>query len=173
MGFLGKLAFWKKEEEQKPFTLNEDLSAPNPYQSPDQFGQNQSFSDPNFGQEQNFGGEQNHFDPNQNQAFGQQQNLGQQSYAQPPAAKYPDLTKKYNPGSYEYQKDPYQAPAANPYGQGSYQQYNNPQNINESILLKDIELISSKIDALRASIDSLNQRVINIEHSLRENRYKW
>lgn len=50
------------------------------------------------------------------------------------------------------------------------------EDMSGKMMSKDIELVSYKIDALRASIDSLNQRVINIEHLLREdreNKYKW
>jgi len=35
-------------------------------------------------------------------------------------------------------------------------------------LQKDLELISSKLDYLRASLDAINQRLVNIEHMARQ-----
>jgi hypothetical protein len=49
-------------------------------------------------------------------------------------------------------------------------------NMSDQIISKEIEVLSSKMDALRASVDSINQRMINIEYYLRqekENKYKW
>ena len=46
------------------------------------------------------------------------------------------------------------------FSQPAYPSYNNPQQEVES---KNLEIISSKLDALRASIESLSQRLANLE----------
>lgn len=38
------------------------------------------------------------------------------------------------------------------------------QEVRENPLQKDLELISSKLDYLKASLDAINQRLVNLEH---------
>ena len=74
----------------------------------------------------------------------------------------------------------YSQPAAQPaYGQSSFDQpdFNRPftinspqqqqmqqaQQVSSYTVAKDIEVISSKLDALRASLDIINQRLANLE----------
>lgn len=64
------------------------------------------------------------------------------------------------------QQQPYQKyPSFQQQGfQPSFQPQSYPQPANDSyIAAKNLELVSSKLDALKASIDALSQRVANIE----------
>ena len=70
---------------------------------------------------------------------------------QQPFQKYPSFPQQQN-----FQAPSFQAP---PSFQPSYP---SPSNDNY-IASKNLEIISSKLDALKASIDSLGQRVANIE----------
>jgi len=38
---------------------------------------------------------------------------------------------------------------------------------------KDLEIVSAKLDALKASLDSMNQRLANLEHIARESREQY
>jgi len=54
-----------------------------------------------------------------------------------------------------------------------YPGYQQQGNISE----KDIELISSKLDYLKAAIDNISQRLVNLENFAKEeqgrNKYRW
>jgi hypothetical protein len=43
---------------------------------------------------------------------------------------------------------------------------------HEFAVQKELEILSAKIDALRASIESVNQRIINIENIARQDQYR-
>jgi len=50
------------------------------------------------------------------------------------------------------------------------------QNESENPLKKDIELISSKLDYLKASLEAINQRIANLEHLTKQemnNNKRW
>lgn len=100
----------------------------------------------------------------ENLAFGDQ-------FGQPgaPGANPPGLGP--TPGMDQGAMDPGPSPAVQTppgpsmpsFSQPQYQQppsYGNPQQEVES---KNLEIISSKLDAIRASIESLNQRLANLE----------
>jgi len=81
----------------------------------------------------------------QNFGMGQQsQNLGLPTQSTPQSS---------------FQQPPSQQPS---YQQPQYQpsSYSNPQ---QDLAAKDMEIISSKLDALRVSIESINQRLANLE----------
>jgi len=54
--------------------------------------------------------------------------------------------------------------------------FQKPYQQPQQTLAKDIELISSKLDYLKAALDSLNQRLANLERIMqveKEQRYRW
>ena len=59
------------------------------------------------------------------------------------------------------------------------QQYDNQikssqsQNINSQNKDKDLEIISLKLDMIKASIDTINQRLANIEHIAKESQERY
>lgn len=59
--------------------------------------------------------------------------------------------------------------------QQSFPQNNNNNNNNQNPLKQDFELISSKLDYLKASIEAVNQRLANLEHLVRQeqDKKKW
>tara|TARA_Y100000294_G_scaffold175188_1_gene194722 strand:+ start:349 stop:729 length:381 start_codon:yes stop_codon:yes gene_type:complete len=80
--------------------------------------------------------------------LGTQPGLGQQSPGMPeqaPAQAYP-------------QQPPFQPQPAQPQFQA--QRYESPQ---QDMAAKNLEVISSKLDALRVSVESVNQRLANLE----------
>lgn len=54
-------------------------------------------------------------------------------------------------------------------------QHSSFPNNNQNPLKQDFELISSKLDYLKASIEAVNQRLANLEHLVRQEqeRKKW
>lgn len=58
-------------------------------------------------------------------------------------------------------------PTPTPYPQPPYQ-YASPPTSPSQITEKDLELISAKLDAIKALLESLNQRVANLERIARE-----
>ena len=70
-----------------------------------------------------------------------------------PFQKYPSFQGQQNLPNPSFQQ-PYQQPAQPSYPSAANDPY---------IASKNLEVISSKLDALKASIDALNQRVANIE----------
>ena len=71
--------------------------------------------------------------------------------SQQPFQKYPSFPPQQNFQAPNFQSPPAFQPSYPPASNDSY------------IASKNLEVISSKLDALKASIDSLNQRVANIE----------
>ncbi len=60
-----------------------------------------------------------------------------------------------------------------PYQQQSFQSHDTTY-----IISKNIEVVSSKLDALQASLESINQRLINLENIAKgeqdhSNKYRW
>jgi hypothetical protein len=107
MGFLGKLAFWKKKDDLdigKDLGIDKDMGL--------DIGQGPS---PDLGM-----------------------GLEPQQYQ-----KYPS-----------FQQSNFQPAFQQPYQQPSY---------SNDMTSKNLEVISSKLDALRASLESINQRLANIE----------
>lgn len=81
--------------------------------------------------------------------FGAQGDLGLGSTPEPNFGAQPPR----QPSTPSFQQPPQQ------FAQPSFQQ----QSHNDYSVSKDIEVISSKLDALRAGIESINQRLANIE----------
>ena len=80
----------------------------------------------------------------------EQPGFGQQSFGQQP----------------RYQQQFPQAPSQQPsFSPQQFQQYQPPRYdySQQDMASKNIEIVSSKIDAMRASLDSINQRLANIE----------
>ena len=77
----------------------------------------------------------------------------------------PDLGMGMEQQQQPWQKNPsYQQPQQNFQAQAFQAPAQQPSMSNDSyIASKNLEVISSKLDALRASIESINQRLANIE----------
>ncbi len=142
MGFLDKVMFWKKSDDdfsdlglgdKNNLAFGDDFGAgmQTPGTPPSPFGSSQANP------------------PNQS-AYGQ--GFGQSSFGQPEQSfgRYPPSPAFSNP-----------QPPAQPFTpQYSQPRYDNPQDDLNS---KNLEIISSKLDALRAAVESLSQRLANIE----------
>ena len=130
MGFLGKLAFWKRREEpdfglgKEPLGLGGDLGL--------------SGADMGFPDAGGFGAQTM---PNMPAQPTMQQPLQQQT------------------APYGFQ----QAPPSYGYQQPAAMQ----QSPREYTVAKDIEVISYKLDALRAALESINQRLASLERIAR------
>lgn len=59
-------------------------------------------------------------------------------------------------------------PTPTPYPQPTYQYSSPPTPPQSAVTEKDLELISAKLDAIKALLESLNQRVANLERIARE-----
>jgi hypothetical protein len=119
MGFLDKLAFWKKKDEFEGIGLGDK-------------GQSLSsgLGSPDFGM-----------------GTGMEGGYGLPTQPAQPTAAQPMQQPSY-PQSYTQ-------PSFQPQFQQSPQQTTSTE--------KDLEIISSKLDAIRATIDSINQRLANLE----------
>ncbi len=118
MGFLGKLAFWKKKDNlddiSRDLGLDKDLGLDmGPGPSPD---------------------------------LGMGLDQGPQAQQQP-YQRYPSMQQPTGFQSYP----------------GHPQGYQQPYPGEDMMASKNMEVISSKLDALRVSLDSINQRLANIE----------
>ena len=157
MGFLDKIMFWKKEDDF-------DALGKNPM--PDPFGGKEY----GMGNEMQFPtdsstGYDHPYDTGMSQSYGQNgmpaygQN-GMYGYGQGTAQSLPNPTPsqpKMQPDDFSRQRFPGQQQYS-----PSYTSYQPPQ-MQQNMESKNMEIISSKLDALRASIESLNQRLANIE----------
>ena len=145
MGFLDKLMFWKKDDN---FSFPEK---------------------PTFGMDPGLGKGANHPLPEQNNSFGRSADPG-----------LPDMNQGGNeweknqggfPGSFEnpahskpqsldssFREQPFQQPFQQ---QSPHQQPS--QNTGDYMVSKNIEILSSKMDALRVGIESINQRLAHLE----------
>ena len=64
----------------------------------------------------------------------------------------------------------YNQPAPGHEAPGAFQQQGG--NISPDMLSKDLQLISSKLDTIKAQIEHMNQRIINIEKKAYEEEHK-
>lgn len=152
MGLFGKLAFWKKEDDFSDLGLGKpaDLTQAD-------FGPNMSFERGlEQGDETGLG--------NTGRSF---RNTGQQPFD---AGMQPDFDSSTGVDNYPSQQQST--------SQSRMQQPPAPYNTHtptphEYMLSKDIEVISSKLDALRASLDSINQRLANLERMAESPRRGW
>ena len=145
MGFLDKVMFWKKGDDdfsdlgagdKNNLAFGDDFGAgmQTPGTPPSPFGSSQA-------------------NPSQS-AYGSQ-GFGQSNFGQQPPeqsfGRYPQSPAFSNP-----QPPPQSFAPQYP----SQPRYDNPQDDLNS---KNLEIISSKLDALRAAVESLSQRLANIE----------
>jgi len=150
MGVFGKLAFWKKREENlEPnlglgqANLGIDLQSPN-------FSPNLGMQEPDLGlQQDNLGLDMQ----NQQQQYPNQQQFnpfGSQNYTPRNPGNGATIVRQTE------QQFPFQ------------QNQNQPQQLSQHQMLynKDIELLYAKLDTIRASIEIVNQRLSNIERSM-------
>ena len=77
--------------------------------------------------------------------------MGLEPLSQQPMQKYPSFQPQQNFQASSFQPSP------------QYQQPPSYSSNDSYIASKNLEVISSKLDALKASIDSMSQRVANIE----------
>ena len=119
MGFLSKLAFWKKKNDFGDFGKDLDLGK-------------------DLGMDLNQG-------PSPDLGMGLE--ASPQFPQQQPYQKYPSFQPSQN-----FQAPSFQAPS-----------YSQPPSNDNYIASKNLEVISSKLDALRASLESISQRLANIE----------
>ena len=152
MGVFDKLKFWGKKEDDLG-----DLG----------LGKEELGGDPFGGGKDPFAGE-NPF-PDIGSADTQQQAAPQPSYQQNPRAS-PQGYAQSSPAQQRFQQPQmygqYEQPDFNrPFSMNAQQpqQQVMQQPMNAYNVSKDIEIISSKLDALRASLDIINQRLTNIE----------
>lgn len=145
MGVLDKVMFWKKNDDFADLGLaSEDSMEP--------LAQEQSDinQDMNLGPTGGFSQQDLGFDPNQKQ--GREFN-SQQNYAQ-----YP-------------QDNPYSNQNNMRQGQNMGSQFSQDSSHSDMMMTKNMEIISSKLDALRASLESMNQRLANLERLAASENY--
>jgi len=142
MSFFEKMRFWKKKEDDFSnvgLNLNKDFSAPD-------FGLGKS-DDITSG-----------YDPSLNSApSGFQQPGSQQQFQSPPQYSPPNQFGQQNFSAPQstFAPQPAFSQASQPY----YQQQSSPQYT----VSKEIEIISIKLDAIRSSLESINQRIAGLE----------
>lgn len=138
MGILDKIMFWKKGDDD----LDSLGLKPGEGFNPDANMANLGLDDSSPGMDPNAG-----MPP-----FGNDPFPGSQTPQSPPSFGGPPQSS-------------FTSPQQSSFGQPSHQQ---PMQSTQSYTAeKDFEIISSKLDALRAAIDSLSQRLANLEHIAR------
>ena len=135
MGILGRLAFWKKKDEFAGLGLGD--------------------RQPNLGKG---------FDPNQGMVPGLGNDMG---FGSEFGSSFSSSSSNFNPGA---NKSSWQQPQSfeleNPQRPSFPQSVQQPQWQQPSYPpqnTRDYEVISAKLDSLRATMDSINQRLANIE----------
>jgi len=161
MAFMDKLMFWKKNE--MPDLSGKDLGL----DSGDNF--NQAPLDPGFGN-QDLGL------PNDN--FGQQDFSTPTSFDQQPFAQSNPPQQRFQPTNFSQRTPQYAANyPQNDFGRNPPQPmappgFNTAQAYEprQDMVSKDIEVLSYKIDTLKAAIDMVNQRLSNVEHMIMDRK---
>ena len=90
---------------------------------------------------------------------------------QKPLEKEPDFSTQYGTGKSIYGDE--QAPSITPVVQQPVLEPTRLESNEQYILKKDLEVISSKLDAIKAVLESLNQRIANIERIAMQEEKKW
>lgn len=155
MSFMDKIAFWKKKDDFGPSEdYFNDLSN-NPFHENQR--QNNNFHEDFNSMNKRFEND-DHFSNNQNLR--------------------PDLNvNQFNNKSFHEEEDDRNLRMDKPYE--VKQRPSTQNNIGDVDLLnKNIEIISSKLDTLKAELDSMNQRLIGIENFSKKKeepvrRYQW
>jgi hypothetical protein len=147
LGVLGKLAFWKKDDEDASFDSQFGSQFQQPFPSQQAFpSQQQIFPENQPGFQDQFG--KNQASPFSSDIFNPRQDF-------PRAENSPFASRQMNePSSLT------------------------PQMPHSSSLQKDMEIISAKLDALRSTLESMNQRIVNIERIANQEtdqkvKYRW
>lgn len=154
MGLLDKIPFFKKKDDFSDMGLGD---------KPDGFTSGYNSQDmPNF-DNSNYGQQDNMGLPQQQQQQPQGFSPQQQNFQAPSAPEAPSFQSPGNIPSFSQQS--------------SEQGY--PHHAN-TVVDKELEIISSKLDALRATLESMNQRIANLEaiargaqEESRPRRYKY
>lgn len=150
MAFLGKLKFWKKNDD---FNFGDDLGKDKMGLGND-LGLSKDSTGLGQGLDTNFG-------LGNEQSFPQDNSMNQQTSQQ----KWQQPQQSFGKQDYDPFNDSMQ------HGQQGYTVvkpvHNENNNYNKD---KEMEIVSLKLDSLRVSIDSLNQRLANIEQMLRSRR---
>ena len=145
MGIFGKLTFWKKKEDLDDFGKEFSKEMP--------LGGDFTPNSQSFGDSWNAPLDQQPFNPSAPPSFGQN-SFGQSSFGQSSPAQSPFGAQPSQPSSQQSFSSP-------SFSQPSYSP--SPPSGPDYINSKSLEVISSKLDALRAAIDSMNARLANIE----------
>ncbi|MBI5389890.1 hypothetical protein HZB02_00190 [Candidatus Woesearchaeota archaeon] len=149
MSLLGKLMFWKKEDLDFEKEINKDMG----------MKEDDLFKDAG---NQNFPGiETNDLTgkpSEEDSGMGSPMRFSQQNPLQQPTQQPPSYQRQ-NYGMQGMQQQ-----------QSAYQQYQVPQNVPQQmptdrdlIMNKNMEILSSKLEAIRISLESISQRLSNIE----------
>ncbi|MBW2984568.1 hypothetical protein KY361_05605 [Candidatus Woesearchaeota archaeon] len=163
MGLFSKLAFWRKEPELPGLG---EFGKESGFKGPGGFGEAGMGpgKEPGFGEGAGAGFEQ--------LGLGKEQELGIEP-------GLPELEPGYGGGPGTGQA-PQQRWQRQPQQQWPQQQaYGAPiqpiqPSATETTMSKDIEILSSKLDALRASLDTINQRLANLERMASESqKRRW
>lgn len=166
MGLMDKIMFWKHDDDSfsKPPGQGFGLDNPPgmgteelPGRPPDLGIQEQSFGqepdtnygDPSRGFVPHMPQEPSQHQQSQHQPFGQQN--FQQGPEHPAMVLQPESNEDRMKGYHEVR------PPSQGYGGGGQ------QSDSDYMISKNIEVLSSKMDAIRAAIESINQRLANIE----------
>ncbi len=95
--------------------------------------------------------------------FGTESGLAQQGFSQQPSGYGTGFAPRNDFGNQQYQ---FQQQPASPFAQQPNPGMNNNAGMTQqqaNVNSKDLEIVSSKLDALRAILDSINQRLANLE----------
>lgn len=171
MGLLDKLAFWKKEPELPDLG---DIGKESGFKGPGGFGEagvGKPGIGPETGKDQFGAGPESGFEQ---LGLGKEQDLTKG--AEP---GLPGLEPGYGggpgmpqgPGAQPMQRQQFQQPAQQqPYGAPIQPMQPAP---GAAVMSKDIEIVSSKLDALKATLDGINQRLANLERLAQDNKKRW
>lgn len=161
MGLFGKLAFWRKEPELPGLG---EFGKESGFKGPGGFGEaglGRPGAEPGAGGFEQLG-------------LGEEPALGKEI-----EPGLPELEPGYGggpgmpqaPGAPMQRQPRRQMPQQQPYGAPMQPVQPSP---TETVMSKDIQIVSSKIDALRASLDTINQRLANLERIASEGqKRKW
>jgi hypothetical protein len=160
MGLLNKLAFWKKEPELPELG---DFGKESGFKGPGGFGES-GFGKPDMGGQ----GSGQGFD---------QLGLGDQKDLMADIEPgMPQIEPGYGGGPglgqgplQQPKQRQRQAPQQQPFGAPMQPMQPSPKEYSVS---KDIEIVSSKLDALKATLDGVNQRLANLERMM-QNKRSW
>jgi hypothetical protein len=174
MGFLDKLQFWKKKDsfgDLPDFGGSESMSSG---QQKDPFGAAGLGNDlgaPGLGADQtglgSVGTQQPGLSANQTGLGGPGLEPSSDFGAMPPMGKFPSAQTP--PQQAQTAAGGFGAPGMKPFGSPQQQHspppppMDNKAQFSDYKLQKDVEIVSYKLDSLKSAIDSINQRIANIE----------